>query len=251
MNEILFILICLFVFGCNSKSQNNHVIKKSSGNEDVFHLKSTKIQYFIKFEKELGSKSVELDGNYITPSKYNLAQPLIFQRTEGDFYPFLRIKYHFSLPDSIVRLIDYDWDVLNYIDISNYNNIKNSKGEPEKRINDYNKKYENLKNELTQKIGKSKQSESDLKFTKAGEEKYCNRDDNWETKDYSISLNLIFTSDSSSLGTSRIRARVDWNSSPNLSKPDNQEQSKIAKDFITSIMNENYDKAWSFVDDEY
>ena len=88
----------------------------SNAQKPHFNLEKPSYDSVFKIEKSNGgqiktySYSISVSKDYFpNAANYHLANPLVFIRKNKDFY--LNVSYYYSLDDSIVRLIEYSWDL--------------------------------------------------------------------------------------------------------------------------------------------
>lgn len=81
-----------------------------------FNLDSPRFDSIFSIEKENGGQQktynypIYVSKDYFPNStNFNLANPIIFARRNNDFD--LNISYYFSANDSVIRLIEYSWDL--------------------------------------------------------------------------------------------------------------------------------------------
>lgn len=119
----------------------------TSAQEISAEIHGKQMKDFISLEKKLGSHLFQGNGDIIiTPG--GMATPLLYRRTENGI-PDLIVTYTFSIKDSLVNNIGYEWDIANF--------DKEYKKQPLKVQKAFIKKYEFLKDQLSHKYGKGEQ----------------------------------------------------------------------------------------------
>lgn len=181
-----------------------------NSNDAKIWTKQTNVQKAIDFEKSLTENIEFLNQNvalsksiYPLIDKYQISKPIIIKRELKGELP-VYAEYFFSLPDSTIRYIGYDWEIEKY---GNYFNKLKIWKEESKKLNKYNSKYEQIKLFITNKLGKPIEEDIAPKKTKSNwdNEEYLTRNTVWENKEIYSSLNLIFASN-----TYRIRWNYYW-----------------------------------------
>jgi len=199
----LLILILPFTF-CNKKKEVN--IEKDIS----IWIKKTKVKEAIEFEKSINEKIIILEHS-ISLSKslfpqvnnFELESPVIIKREKDKKLP-IYAEYFFSKNDSIIRFINYDWEIGKY---DNYFTKKEIWKKESKNLAKYNIKYNHVKSSLSKKIGKPKTEDSEPKIVKSkfNESEYFSRTTIWETNKIYSSLELVLASN-----TYRIRWNYYW-----------------------------------------
>ena len=201
----LFTLIIL----ANSCSTKKELPTLANQELEIYTEKST-VGKALNFEKSLNSeyeiliKSVGLSNSvYPEFDKYEISQPLIVKRSNNGFLP-VYAEYFFSIPDSTLRYISYDWEIDRY---GNYNNKPKIWKEESVKIDEYNKQYEKLKDELINKFGEPTEQDNKPEITKSkySGNDYLSRNTVWEDNNLFAKLNLVFASN-----TYRIRLNYYW-----------------------------------------
>tara|TARA_B100000949_G_C14052792_1_gene354302 strand:+ start:59 stop:670 length:612 start_codon:yes stop_codon:yes gene_type:complete len=179
-------------------------------NQAYIWTKQTHIKEAINFENSI-SDDIELLNQNVTLSKsifplvenYEMANPIIVKRNVSGDLP-VYAEYFYSIPDSTIRYVSYDWEIEKY---GNYFKKREIWKEESTQLEKYNSKYEKIKSELISKLGKPIVEDSEPKITqsKYGKDDYLSRNAVWETKEVYSSLNLIFASN-----TYRIRWYYYW-----------------------------------------
>ncbi len=111
-----------------------------------FDIHKISLKDCIKKEKELGSKETPLTTTYV--SFKGEAQPFKFLRKEKKI-PDLYVYYFFTKKDSILSYILYEWDVANF-------EKKRIIKKPVRFGKAFIRKYQKIKNLITEKYGKPK-----------------------------------------------------------------------------------------------
>jgi hypothetical protein len=208
MNRLVLSLISLVIITTGCKTKKQLVIpakqkleiwtKKSSVNEAFQYEKLLSNQYNVL------EKSVSLSNSvYPQLDNYEIAQPLIIKRVNNEFLPVFA-EYFFSVPDSTLRYVSYDWEKGKY---GNYNDKPEMWKEESTKIDEYNEKYEKLKNELINNFGQPIEQDKKPEITKSkySDSNYLSRNTVWEDDKIFAKLNLVFASN-----TYRIRLNYYW-----------------------------------------
>lgn len=142
---------------------------KKGSYEDLFIQKSN-VNEVIEFESELNSDSKFLDENVSLSlqsipelKQYKVTKPIIVQRPRTEYLP-LYTHYYYTEPDSVVRYVNYIWELGLYDNL--FEKLKVFEAEKNK-IEKYNKEYERIKRNLFKKLGKPKKEDSSPKETKS------------------------------------------------------------------------------------
>jgi hypothetical protein len=172
-----------------------------SGDNSTFKIwtQQTKVNEAIDFEKSISKKIEFLEMNvslseeiYPLVHKYKIARPVIISRDQTGFLP-LFAEYFYSLPDSIIRYISYDWERDKY---GNFFKKQEIWKEESKKFKEYNLEYEKIKSTLIAQLGKPSTQDTEPQITKStsGRGDYLSRNTVWETEEYYSKLNMIFES---------------------------------------------------------
>ena len=126
---------------------------------------------------------IGLADDYVKGVKgYQIANPLIFKR---DLAPFTgRVSYHFSVPDSVLRLVEYEWE-------GNKQTIN--------ELQDLFKKNQKFISEQLE------DQHPGFKEDRVKEEGWFRITDNWETDKTYIKQFVLLGS-----GTYRVRVMITW-----------------------------------------
>lgn len=103
-------------------------------------------------ENKLNSQFQENKSTHMLSA--DMAQPISYLRTGDNFDPQPIIRYFFKSADSTVQKIEYEWDKQNFRE-RNYQ-LSDKDFESEERFNAFVKKYEELRTEITNKLGVGK-----------------------------------------------------------------------------------------------
>jgi len=180
------------------------------GNDAKIWTEQTNVKKAIKFEKSI-SENIEFLKQNVSLSKssfplvdqYDLANPIVVKREINGKLP-VYAQYFFSETDSIIRFVSYDWEIDKY---GNYFKKQDIWKQEAKKLDKYNRKYNQIKSFLSESIGKPRIEDSKPKVTKSKWEKedYLSRKTEWETDKIYSSLSLVFASN-----TYRIRWNYYW-----------------------------------------
>ena len=125
-------------------------------NQAYIWTKQTHIKEAINFENSI-SDDIELLNQNVTLSKsifplvenYEMANPIIVKRNVSGDLP-VYAEYFYSIPDSTIRYVSYDWEIEKY---GNYFKKREIWKEESTQLEKYNSKYEKIKSELISKLG--------------------------------------------------------------------------------------------------
>lgn len=205
--KISVLIIISFTLSSCSKIKN---IKGSPNLETIIWLKKSNIQKVIKFEASL-SKGYEKLHKNVSLSKsifpliedYKIALPLIIKREQTGFLP-IYAEYFYSIPDSTLRYISYDWEKEKYGNLFEKRDLWK---EEATKLKEYNEEYKIIKSKLIKKLGNPTTQDTEPIKTKSrsGRGDYLSRNTIWENDNYYAKLNMIFES-----MTYRIRLSYYW-----------------------------------------
>lgn len=142
------------------------------GQEISTRIHGEKMKSYLDLEKKLGSKLYQDEGDIIIPG--GMAMPLTYRRAERDI-PDLLVTYTFSIKDSLIDRINYEWDVVNFKPGQKIQPLEVQKA----LIN----KYLSLVEQLNRKIGKGKQKGDLSDLTKINSRDGLVRSDEWKPND--------------------------------------------------------------------
>lgn len=181
---LTFLVLLLFAFVKN----NNQI--------EIF-TEQVKIDSVITFEKSLNANAEFLNMNVFLSTnsfpqgkKYKMAKPLIVKREQRGILP-IYAEYFYSVPDSILRYVSYDWERDKY---GNFNNKKKIWEEESGKLDAYNQEYETIKTNLRNRFGKPVKEDIGLQKVKTDSKAgfYYTRECYWETPLYHAELVMIF-----------------------------------------------------------
>ncbi|MCX2573642.1 hypothetical protein [Pedobacter sandarakinus] len=192
-------------------------------------------------ESKLGGKIFQIDGDLIIPG--GMAVPLTYRRAERGI-PDLLVTYTFTEKDSLINMIEYEWDAINF----DQNGSKQSLAVQQAFI----EKYRLLANELTKRYGQSTQK-GDLKDLDQIDVKGGLRQRNyWKPNDsLEIELYSVFSNYEEKKGeieikpTNRIRIYVN-KTNPRLGDKSVQLAKNNFDGFIAYIRNGNFKAAQAY-----
>jgi len=173
----------------------------------IFEQKN--VNEVIRLEKEIDNQYEIISQNVILSEQifpllkdYNIGKPLLIKRT-AEFLP-IYINYFYSMNDSLVRFINYDWERGKY---DNFRDKQKIWGEEKGKLEGYNLKYEALKLILKEALGDPNIQDQKPRISKSqfGNKDFYIRETNWETDEFVANLNLTFASK-----TYRIRYNIYW-----------------------------------------
>jgi len=148
LTRILFSLTILILTSC---APNKHIFKE----ERFTRFENLKIGNLILLEKRLGSEDTTpeypfsiSDGIYPNKNGFNLSGLKTFTRKERPCFEY-EVDYFYTTTDSSVKVILYEWK---YLPNENNDYFKN-KEEEKKNAKKFQEKFDNLRKELTIKLG--------------------------------------------------------------------------------------------------
>jgi hypothetical protein len=170
--------------------------------------KQRKISEVIDFERKLDPdvkflfRNVSLSKEYYPfADRYQTVNPVIVERKAIGALP-VYAEYFYTLKDSLLRLVSYDWEKGRYGDLKN---ILESRKEQGGKLEIYLGEYERIRGQLLKTFGKPDQADEKPNTVSDEGQKYLNQNTLWETDEVNADLNLIF-----SAGTQRIRLTLYW-----------------------------------------
>lgn len=137
----------LIVFGILTSC----VSKKQVFDTDLLSANNLRLKDALSYEKKIGSVDktpihhISIDtGIYPNKQNYKLATPSTFLRDEG--YLQTQVSYYYSTPDSLVRVILYEW---NKKDLKTFE----IKKEIENKFNQFKNHWNSISKELNEEFG--------------------------------------------------------------------------------------------------
>ncbi|RXR31775.1 hypothetical protein EQG68_08850 [Flavobacterium piscinae] len=143
------------------------------GQEFNLEIHKTSLFDYIKIEEKLGSIRLENESRYY--SGEGIAQPIRFLRKEEGI-PNCIVSYQFYEKDSALTQIEYEWDVYNFE--KQDNNQKSEEFEKELIS-----KYENLKKEISKKLGQPTTKNNYSNLAKYKQELFFEENATWKPND--------------------------------------------------------------------
>ena len=212
--------------------------------------KQLPIKEYVKLENRLHSKT-EPDKNVsFLGAAYTFGPTRQFARTNTAIRPRPLIQYVYSLPDSVVRIIQLDVDSLNYLgylakDRAGYH-------ESQARHKSFLAVYKLAQQELTALLGKSKTSEPEHKVvSETGE--YYEQADYWDTPELTAQVYSVFSIVSRQNGSDayRVRAEIRYKNpvkpAATINSVANPKQEAAAQRFLTLLLTGKYADSWQLV----
>ena len=151
--KIIFILIILIFISCK-KTEDDFIFEKLR----FENLDKLNLNQLVKSENEIGSKERKSNNTfgigsdyYPNSLKYELSNPRVFEINQKELG--LETNYFYSKKDSLVKVILYQWNT-KYLNFKGYENdtLRELKITEKEKYQD---KFENLKESLTEKLGKA------------------------------------------------------------------------------------------------
>lgn len=180
------------------------------GQEIPTRIHGEKMKSYIDYEIKLGSKRYQGQGDIIIPG--GMAMPITYRRTEKGI-PDLLVTYTFSIKDSLIDRIEYEWDMINF--------ESGSKTQPLMVQKAFIKKYLSLVEQLNTKVGKSKQKGDLSDLSKIDVGGGLTRADVWDPNDTThINMYSVFSNFHEEVGnlkripTNRIRLGISKTKKP-------------------------------------
>ena len=174
------------------------------GQEIPTRIHGEKMKSYLDYEMKLGSKRYQGRGDIIIPG--GMAMPLTYRRTEKSI-PDLLVTYTFSIKDSLIDRIGYEWDMTNFEPGTETQPLMVQKALIEK--------YMSLVDQLSIKFGKSKQKGDLSDLSKIDFRGGLTREDEWKPNDTTqIYMYSVFSNSQEEIGnikripTNRIRLGI-------------------------------------------
>lgn len=169
-----------------------------------------KMKYFLDYEMKLGSKLFQGQGDIIIGG--GMAMPVTYRRAEKGI-PDLLVTYIFSIKDSLIDRIDYEWDMINFEPSQKTQSLVVQKA--------FIKKYLSLVEQLNIKVGKSEQKGDLSDLSKIDVRGGLTRGDKWKPNDTTyINMYSVFSNYQEAVGnmtripTNRIRLSISKTKKP-------------------------------------
>jgi len=197
--KITLILVAFFLFS----------FMEIKYNENIW-TNQTKIDKVIQYEKTTNAKAEFLNMNvmlsksiYPLKDTFKIVNPIIVKREQSGFLP-LYVEYFYSVPDSILRYISYDWERAKFDNFFQKTKIWK---EESNKLKEYNSEYERIKRHLLTQLGAPTNEDSAPQKILSNENRgeYFTRNTTWDASDYHAELKMIFGS-----MTYRIRMNYYW-----------------------------------------
>lgn len=174
-------------------------------------------------EKQFESKQFKLkskiyigDDFFPNAATFELEQPLVFIRTDKNFHVQPEVKYYFTSEDT-VRLITHSWDTKGVSKNIDYKeDFSKSK---EQDIEQWNRKFELLQNEISADMGTPIEGTGELETkSRSGYGDWKERNVKWKSNGCTTELKMIWTKQDIQLPegprlvpTFRIQTKTYWN----------------------------------------
>jgi len=190
------------------------IIGMSYNSYAQFLLKRVSIANARKYEADqnsynAGFKKMKVSSDFFYGAQANKDYyPLTFKRGKDSFTPKCVAEYYYSIKDSVVNAIVYDWNIMNEV-----TNLKTDEYKLEQQVSrkdDYIKQYNSVRSQLITLLGQpSKTGE----ITESTDD--FNGETQWDFDDKEVILNTVFTSKLKAVGpfkfgSFRVRLKVDW-----------------------------------------
>lgn len=185
----LILLIICFVSCKRNKNEDSFIFENVRfENMDKLNIKDA-----IEIEQELGSKErtenifFGLDeGYYPNKNGFNLTYPKVFERNQKELG--LETDYFYSSDDGLIKVLFYEWKS-KYINLNGFE-IDTLKKIDVSEIKIFRKKFNNLKNEIVNKLGNATQTEIE-KHNETITDYLDNYE--WKKNDLNVSLSLNYS----------------------------------------------------------
>ena len=162
----------------------------AAGQTFFFETKQLPIRQYDALENRLHSTRLPDEKVMVLGVSFRLGPKQRYARRSTAVRPRPVMSYTYSLPDSVVRLIEFEIDSLNYLGTSY--KTTHSYREPLARYPDFLKAYAQIKQEMEAQLGKPAASKPAYKAIDALNESY-RQSTNWDTPALQASLDLVFT----------------------------------------------------------
>lgn len=181
----------------------------ASYGQDKIWIKQTKVGEAIAFERSITpgvtflNQSVGLgEGYYPLDHKYQVTtNPIIAKRSSINSLP-VYAEYFFTLKDSIIRLVSYDWEKDKYGNFFDKQKIWETEVDS---FDLYNNTYEKIRSQLINDFGKPTRTDDTAKINQSDRGEYLTRESVWEVEKLHIELSMVFES-----MTYRVRMTYYW-----------------------------------------
>ena len=194
MKKIIFLILfftALYLSNCTS----GHLL--ITADQEKIRVEKWKVEEAIQWEQKINAagkrhqwKGILFEFTAPLQKEYQFGAPLVFQRAQKGPLP-LHVEYFYSLPDSTLRFVIYDWERAKYS--TEAEKEKAWKEEPFKK-EVYQEKYESLKAKGEKQFGTPKTEDQDWQKMESVSERgdFLIRLTEWETRDYDIQLYMVF-----------------------------------------------------------
>lgn len=163
--------------------------------------------HFNSVQTESESYLIITESVYPYAGKFNLAQPIVYLRRDTSFISDLQVEYYYSMEDSIVRLILYNWDYLT--EAKKQDAEKYKKLTSHDKLSLYKYKFDSvfayLKNILGDNTGGNKEVVS-IDYDKDKKSNYVKLI--WDKENIHTELWRIWVSGKSSIENLRVRVKI-------------------------------------------
>ena len=228
----------------------------ANGQELHLNLGRT-FKFYMELESSLGSQRIDNKANHLLAD--DMAQPVTFLRTTGEFDPKPQVQYFFTRSDSVIQRISYEWDKQNFLE-PDYE-ITEKDVESDSVLKRYVEKYKDLKNELKFVLGESS-TRGSLAPVKNIDYLEVDIRDDWELDSLKVSMYMTFSNQFKAVGNMRItpthrirvtiqktQKNVDGNLAEHFKKvfKADERQQEIAEKYVNYVVGKKYKKSWNLI----
>lgn len=161
---------------------------------------------------EAARQSVRLPGQHpaFRPSEFQLGPPATYVLRQPHTTPRTQVRYFYSLPDSVVRVIAIEIDSLNFPEAT-YKATRQYEERPARQAV-FAQYHQALVGELTSLLGPPGKDEKAEKARATIS--YAERTTTWDTPELTADVYSVFTTQTRDVATYRVRATISYKNSP-------------------------------------
>lgn len=209
--------------------------------------KQQKIEALKAWELRNGSTEIENTATYISDSFYELASPIIIQRSVGNFDPKPRLWYFYSTPDSTVRELNYRW----YEAI--YKPTDSIPARDKSRIPKYKVLFEELTQRVSKELGMQPTEIIPEKEVDQNVRKYWETVNKWERKGFAAELTYFYAIQGGNVSELFVTLKINWDDKEEQQKAREkvlQQRDSVAFLFLKNAAAKKFDKCWDMLDED-
>ena len=195
-----------------------------------------------------GSTEIKSDVVHMTDGFYELAPPVLVQRTKDSFSPAPRLWYFYSTPDSTVRSLNYRWyDAI-------YKPSDGIKAFDKSRLSKYQSLFEELAERVSIELGLKPTESIPEKVTDQQSRKFWKTIKKWETDKIAVQLEYFYAiQKEGNVSDLFVKLKVEWDDKKEkerIIEKSKHQQDSIALLYLRNVFEKKFEDCWKMLDEQ-